>query len=78
MSGASAQNNTTGANIQTSVPGNPVVSVPATNLNIGMDLWNASPAGTGSLKVRQNPSGAVAPGTMIARDGMMPDQWVHV
>lgn len=43
-----------------------------------MDLWNASPAGNGSLKVRQNPSAAVAPGTMIVRDGMMPDQWVNV
>lgn len=75
--GANAQNSTAGANLQTSVPGNPVVSMPTTNLNIGMDLWNASSAGTGSMKVRPNPSCTVAPGTVIARDGMMPDQWVH-
>lgn len=55
-----------------------MVSVPAANLNIGMDLWNASPAGNGSLKVRQNPSAAVTPGTMIVHDGMMSDQWVNV
>ncbi|KAL7090352.1 hypothetical protein ACP275_12G035500 [Erythranthe tilingii] len=48
--GANAQNN-----FQTSVPGNPVV---------GMDLWNASSAGSGPMKMRQNPP------------GMMNDQWV--
>ncbi|KAL1810122.1 hypothetical protein ACET3Z_027112 [Daucus carota] len=70
--GASAQNTVAG-----SVPGNALVSVPAANLNIGMDLWNASPAGNGSLKVRQNPSAAVVPGTVMGRDAMMPDQWVN-
>lgn len=53
--GANAQN--TGANVQASVPGKPV-SMPATNLNIGMDLWNATPAGAGGAKMRANPSGA--------------------
>ncbi|KAM7516278.1 hypothetical protein LguiA_005861 [Lonicera macranthoides] len=68
--GANAQNNTAGSNIQTLVPGNPVGSVPATNLNIGMDLWNASsPAGTGAMKMRPNHSQSVSP---VA---MMPDQW---
>ncbi|XP_050367882.1 G-box-binding factor 1 isoform X2 [Argentina anserina] len=50
--GANAQNNTG------SVPGKPVVSMPATSLNMGMDLWNASPAGAGSAKMRGNQSGA--------------------
>ncbi|KAK9948662.1 hypothetical protein M0R45_004227 [Rubus argutus] len=50
--GANAQNNTA------LVPGKPVVSMPATSLNMGMDLWNASPAGTGTAKMRGNQSGA--------------------
>ncbi|KAK9990458.1 hypothetical protein SO802_025443 [Lithocarpus litseifolius] len=76
--GANAHTNTPGAIIQTSVPGNPVVSVPATNLNIGMDLWNASPAGAGAAKVRANPSGASSAhvsSAMMGREGVMPDQW---
>ncbi|XP_059645510.1 G-box-binding factor 1 isoform X2 [Cornus florida] len=63
-----------------SVPGNPVVSMPATNLNIGMDLWNASPAGAGAVKMRSNPSGvsaAVAPATIVGREGIMQDQWIQ-
>ncbi|KAJ7952970.1 G-box-binding factor 1 [Quillaja saponaria] len=71
LADANAQNNSSGA---VSVPGKPVISMPATNLNIGMDLWNASPAGSGAAKLRQNPSGAssgVAPSTM------MNDQWVQ-
>lgn len=72
--GANAQTSTAGAN-QISVPGNPVVSMPATNLNIGMDLWNASAAGTGGTKMRVSP--AVSPGAMIGREGMVPDQWVQ-
>ncbi|KAK2977023.1 hypothetical protein RJ640_011081 [Escallonia rubra] len=67
--GANAQNNN-GANLHTSVPGNPVVSMPATNLNIGMDLWNPSPAGTGAMKMRPNPAG-------VSQAGAMPDQWVQ-
>ncbi|PRQ28098.1 putative EH domain-containing protein [Rosa chinensis] len=50
--GANAQNNTA------LVPGKPVVSVPATSLNMGMDLWNASPAGAGTAKMRGNQFGA--------------------
>ncbi|KAK9265731.1 hypothetical protein L1049_025325 [Liquidambar formosana] len=77
--GANAQNNTAGANLQALVPGKPVVSMPATNLNIGMDLWNASPAGIGAVKMRSTPSGvssAAAPGIMV--EGVMADtQWVQ-
>ncbi|XP_040362271.1 bZIP transcription factor 1-D-like [Rosa chinensis] len=50
--GANAQNNTA------LVPGKPVVSLPTTSLNMGMDLWNASPAGAGTAKMRGNQSGA--------------------
>ncbi|KAK6128465.1 hypothetical protein DH2020_037792 [Rehmannia glutinosa] len=71
--GANAQNNGVPTSFQTSVPGNPVVSVPATNLNIGMDLWNA-PAGSGAMKLRTNPPG-VSP--TVAPSGMMNDQWVQ-
>lgn len=70
-----------GANAQASVPGKPVGSMPATSLNMGMDLWNASPAGAGAAKVRSNPSGASSahgPPTMIGREGVMPDQWMQV
>ncbi|KAL3637828.1 G-box binding factor [Castilleja foliolosa] len=70
--GANAQNNGVTTNFQSSVTGNPVVSVPATNLNIGMDLWNApTAAGSGSMKMLPNPSGGVGP------SGMMKDQWVQ-
>lgn len=70
--GATAQNSTALTNFQNSVPGNPVVSMPATNLNIGMDLWNASSAAPGTMKMRPNHgvSSAVAP-------GMMNDQWIQ-
>ncbi|KAI3462510.1 hypothetical protein Pfo_019173 [Paulownia fortunei] len=72
--GANAQSNGVATNFQTSVPGNPVVSVPATNLNIGMDLWNASPAGSGAMKLRPNPPG-VSP--TVVPSGMMNDQWIQ-
>ncbi|KAA8531831.1 hypothetical protein F0562_006452 [Nyssa sinensis] len=78
--GANARNSTAGSNLQVSVPGNPVVSMPATNLNIGMDLWNAAPAGAGAVKMRSNPSGvspAGAPATMVGREGIMPDPWIQ-
>lgn len=71
--GASAQNNTAVGNFQASVPGNPVVSVPATNLNIGMDLWNPSSAASGTIKMRPGPG--VSP---AAAPGMMGDQWIQV
>ena len=63
------------------MPGNPVVSVPATNLNIGMDLWSSSPAGAGAVKMRPNSSGAspgVGPAAMAGHEGMMGDQWIQV
>ncbi|XP_016504929.2 G-box-binding factor 1 isoform X1 [Nicotiana tabacum] len=56
--GASSQNNP--------ATGNPV-AMPATNLNIGMDLWNASSAGPGMIKMRSNQSG-VAPAPGIGRE----------
>ncbi|KAJ8764257.1 hypothetical protein K2173_005997 [Erythroxylum novogranatense] len=60
LADANAQNSTTGANIQASVPGKGMVPVPATNLNIGMDLWNPSPAtgAAGGATMGSNPSGA--------------------
>uniref|UniRef100_A0A2P2K9F3 Uncharacterized protein MANES_13G136900 n=1 Tax=Rhizophora mucronata TaxID=61149 RepID=A0A2P2K9F3_RHIMU len=68
---SNAQNNTTGANSQALVAGKPVLSMPATNLNIGMDLWNASPV-AGAAKVRSNPSGSSS-----AVAAAMPEQWVQ-
>ncbi|KAI3665504.1 hypothetical protein L6452_44131 [Arctium lappa] len=79
LADANAQNNNSGPNIQTSVPGNPVVSMPGTNLNMGMDLWNPS-TGSGTMKIRSNPSGVsrtAVPPPMMGREGMMPDQWVQ-
>ncbi|KAJ6929990.1 hypothetical protein NC652_013755 [Populus alba x Populus x berolinensis] len=70
---ANAQSNSAGANIQTSVPGKPVVSMPATNLNIGMDLWNASPAASGATKMRPNPSCA---SSRVVPAGL-PEQWIQ-
>ena len=70
LSGANAQNNSAGAISQSSVPGKPVVPMPATNLNIGMDLWNASSGGAEAAKMRHNQSGA--PGVALG------DQWVQV
>ncbi|KAG8373708.1 hypothetical protein BUALT_Bualt11G0052800 [Buddleja alternifolia] len=54
--GANAQNVPT--SFQSSLPGNPVVSMSATNLNMGMDLWNGSPAGSGAMKLGVNRPGA--------------------
>lgn len=68
LADASARNNNSGPNIQTPVPGNPVVSMPATNLNMGMDLWNPS------MKMQPNHSGV--PQTP-APPPMMADQWVQ-
>ncbi|GJX48631.1 G-box-binding factor 1-like protein isoform X1 [Tanacetum coccineum] len=77
LADASAQNNNSGPNIQTPVPGNPVGAIAGTNLNMGMDLWNPS-AGNGPMKMRPNPSGVArtaVPAPMMGRDGRMPDQW---
>jgi len=70
-----------GQNLQASVPGNSVVSsVAAVNMNMGMDLWSASPAGAGAVKMRRNPPGvspAVAPETLVGREGIMTNQWTQ-
>ncbi|XP_057809548.1 G-box-binding factor 1 isoform X2 [Salvia miltiorrhiza] len=72
--GANAQNNGVPTNFPNSVPGNPVVSVPATNLNIGMDLWNTTPTGSGPMKLRPNSVGVAQ---TVAPSGMMNDQWIQ-
>ncbi|KAL0449976.1 UNVERIFIED_CONTAM: G-box-binding factor 1 [Sesamum latifolium] len=72
--GANAQNNAIPVSFQNPVPGNPVVSMPPTNLNIGMDLWNASPASSGAMKLRPSPPG-ISPG--VAPSGVMNDQWIQ-
>lgn len=59
VDGANSQNIANGAN------GNPIGSVSAANLSMGMDLWSASPANSG-VKMRQNPHAA----------GMMGEQWM--
>lgn len=76
---ANAQSST-GEAVQAPVAGKPVVSMPATNLNIGMDLWNVSPAAAGTAKMRPSgtPSTVVAPAAMIGREGIMSDQWIQV
>ncbi|CAI0473503.1 unnamed protein product [Linum tenue] len=67
LADATAQNNNGAPNPHGAVP---VASVPATNLNIGMDLWNASPAGAalGTAKMRSNPPGG---------SSSMPEQWLQ-
>lgn len=60
--GSNAQNNP--------ATGNPV-AMPATNLNIGMDLWNAPSAGPGMIKMRSNQSG-VSPSPGMGRE------WIQV
>ncbi|WMV16788.1 hypothetical protein MTR67_010173 [Solanum verrucosum] len=69
--GASAQNNPAKENHPTSIHGNPV-TVPATNLNIGMDVWNAAAAGPGAIKLQPNATGPV-----IGHEGRMNDQWIQ-
>jgi len=71
FAGANAQNNSAGAISQSSMPGKPTVSMPATNLNIGMDLWNASSGGGEAAKMRHNQSGA--PGVVA-----LGEQWIQV
>ncbi|XP_060192067.1 G-box-binding factor 1-like isoform X2 [Lycium barbarum] len=68
LSGANAQNNPATANYPTSIHGNPV-TVPVTNLNVGMDVWNAS---SGAIKVQPNATGQV-----IGHEGRMNDQWIQ-
>ncbi|KAF3787843.1 G-box-binding factor 1 [Nymphaea thermarum] len=60
------------------VPGNP--AGPTTNLNIGMDLWNASPAGAVNVKARSAAAGvspAIVPTPIIAREGVPSDLWIQ-
>ncbi|XP_026456078.1 G-box-binding factor 1-like isoform X5 [Papaver somniferum] len=74
--GANAQNNDTvgysGAVVPATVPGNPVGTIPGTNLNMGMDLWNTSPVGTIPLRA------ATVPPKMVGREGVPADHvWVQ-
>ncbi|KAF5785147.1 hypothetical protein HanXRQr2_Chr10g0425161 [Helianthus annuus] len=73
LADANARNNNSGPNVQMPVPGNLVVSMPATNLNMGMDLLNPS-AGFGSMKMQPNHShsGVSQPGVPPP---IMADQW---
>ncbi|KAK7307553.1 hypothetical protein VNO77_40730 [Canavalia gladiata] len=80
VDGANAQNNSVGAISQSSVPGKPVVSMSATNLNIGMDLWSASPASAEAAKIRHNQSatsGAATPPTIMGREVALGEQWIQ-
>ncbi|RWR95692.1 G-box-binding factor 1-like protein isoform X1 [Cinnamomum micranthum f. kanehirae] len=70
------------AKLPITVPGKPAVSVPTTNLNIGMDLWNnTAPVGSVPIKARPNAPGvsqAIVPGPMVGREGVMPEhQWMQ-
>ncbi|KAL2905591.1 G-box-binding factor 1 [Bienertia sinuspersici] len=76
--GANAQNSTGNASAQGSVPGKPVVAMPATNLNIGMDLWNSSAGSGGKMRPAAGVSSARGAPAAVAREGMMPDhQWIQ-
>jgi len=71
------------AKLPITVPGKPAVTVPTTNLNIGMDLWNnTAPVGSVPIKARPNAPGvsqAIVPGPMVGREGVMPEhQWMQV
>ncbi|XP_059638389.1 G-box-binding factor 1-like isoform X2 [Cornus florida] len=64
-------------NPSTLVQGKPV---PKTNLNIGMDFWNASAAGATPVKTRLNASGAsplVSSATMVGREGILHDHQLY-
>ncbi|KAI3934102.1 hypothetical protein MKX01_027137 [Papaver californicum] len=74
--GANAQNNGTvgysGAVVPATVPGKPVGTIPGTNLNMGMDLWNTSPVGTIPLRV------ATVQSKMVGHEGVPADHvWVQ-
>lgn len=47
-------------------------TVSATNLNIGMDLWNASSAGASAA------SGAATPPTIMGREVTLGEPWIQV
>ncbi|XP_068654773.1 G-box-binding factor 1 [Aristolochia californica] len=68
------------ASLPVSIPGKPAVTMPATNLNIGMDLWNSSPAGGMPVKGRPNTASTpsmVVPPPMAGREGVPPDMWIN-
>ncbi|KAJ6816158.1 DNA-binding protein EMBP-1-like [Iris pallida] len=55
-----------------SAPGRAAFPGPPTNLNIGMDIWNASHVGTGAVKGRPNAMASAA----VGANGVMPEhQW---
>ncbi|MED6197171.1 G-box binding factor [Stylosanthes scabra] len=73
--GANAQNNAV-----TQSSGKAAGSMAATNLNIGMDLWNASSAGADATKLRNNQPaapGAVTPPTIMGREVALGEQWIQ-
>ncbi|XP_076889529.1 G-box-binding factor 1-like [Bidens hawaiensis] len=64
LADANARNNS-GPNVPTSMP--------ATNLNMGMDLWSP-PTGSGSMKMQPNHSGVSQP---VGPPPIMADQWMQ-
>ncbi|GMH14726.1 hypothetical protein Nepgr_016567 [Nepenthes gracilis] len=76
--GANSQNTAVSANIQASVPGKPVVAMPGTNLNIGMDIWNPSSAAAVKMSPNTGVSSSVVPVTLVGREGLIPEhQWIQ-
>jgi hypothetical protein len=68
--GANAQSNTVGAIVEASVP-EKLVSMPESNLNIGIDFCNASAGSAGAAKVTQSPSGTSS-ALVIGSEGFHP------
>ncbi|XP_043714205.1 G-box-binding factor 1-like isoform X3 [Telopea speciosissima] len=68
------------ANVAVSMPGKSAVTLPVTNLNIGMDLWNASPGGV-PMKTRPNASvgsPAVVSAPVVGREGVVAEHmWIQ-
>lgn len=73
VDGANSQTNTAVINLQPSVLGNP--TVPGTNLDIAMNLWNPNSTGDGTAKTRPNPSHPQDP--MIGGERAITNQWIH-
>ncbi|KAL6012373.1 hypothetical protein ACLOJK_002860 [Asimina triloba] len=67
------------SSLPVSLPGKPAVP-PATNLNIGMDLWNSPSTGSVPVKARSAATGvppSVIPAPMVGHEGAMPDStWI--
>lgn len=68
---ANARNKNSGYNVQMPVSGNPVVSMPAINLNMGMDLWNKSD-GSRSIKKQPDHSGPSQPVYILSDNTFAP------